>query len=175
MEDDDKRTICGTPVTIDTIAEAVGRHFRTQSHSVESFSAVEIGAGKGWSSVMARVRIHWKYGQSAITLPRYLLVKIPSRRQAERMVEKKDDKVFGDVLADSLETNAAKLHRIECVFYEQIATREDFPMRTVEVYGVETIGLNSPGFIIMQDLYGKVGHAPFLVGGLTLAQSLDVH
>src|SRR4051812_39970364 len=84
---------------------------------------------------------------------------------------KDGEKQFADSLAAILDAHATLVHRIECAFYENIARLPDFPMRTVDVYGVEQ---TQPGFIIMQDLYGKVGHAPLMVSGLSLAQCLDV-
>lgn len=76
------KMICNTQLSIDTVQEVLQKYFKTHN-TIESFEATEIGAGKGFLSVMARIVLHWK--DEVNDLPKSVVVKIPSMRQMERV------------------------------------------------------------------------------------------
>ena len=78
------KMICETKLSIDTVQEVLQKHFKTHN-TIESFEATEIGAGKGFLSVMARVVLHWN--EDSNDLPKSVVVKIPSMKQMDRMGE----------------------------------------------------------------------------------------
>ena len=165
--------ICGTGLTIDMVEKAVNKHYKT-NNVIDAFDAIEIGEGKGFVSVMVRMKITWAH--TNIELPSSFIIKVPSTIQATRISEKveSNEKEFADSMAETLDKNVQQLHKIECTFYENIAALPSFPVTTVPCYGIMPITATHPGFVIMQDLYGIVGHEQLMVSGLTLAQCLDV-
>jgi hypothetical protein len=76
------KMVCETKFSIDTVQEVLQKYFKTHN-TIESFEATEIGAGKGFLSVLARIVLHWKEDTS--DLPKSVIVKIPSMRQMDRM------------------------------------------------------------------------------------------
>jgi hypothetical protein len=50
--------ICATNLDISTVESVLVKYFHV-SNTIKSFDATEIGAGKGFLSVMAKVNIEW--------------------------------------------------------------------------------------------------------------------
>jgi hypothetical protein len=78
----DPNKICDTTLDISTIEAELQNYFKTKN-ALKSFEATEIGAGKGFLSVMARVKLVWEAEDKS--LPSSVVVKIPSLVQFERM------------------------------------------------------------------------------------------
>jgi hypothetical protein len=78
----DPNKICDTTLDISTIEAELQKYFKT-TNALKSFEATEIGAGKGFLSVMARVKLVWATEDKS--LPSSVVVKIPSLVQFERM------------------------------------------------------------------------------------------
>jgi hypothetical protein len=76
--------ICETPLAIGVLEDALQKHFKTQN-TIESFDAKEIGAGKGFTSVMTKIILNWSKEEP--NLPKSVVVKIPSMRQMDKMTE----------------------------------------------------------------------------------------
>src|SRR4051812_12679981 len=84
----DERQICGTNLAIDAVQTALLDHFHlsTTDNHIKTFEAVEIGAGKGFLSVMAKVQLAWH--KECDKLPASVAVKIPSTNQFDRMTQR---------------------------------------------------------------------------------------
>jgi hypothetical protein len=78
----DPNKICDTTLDISTIEAELQKYFKTKN-ALKSFEAIEIGAGKGFLSVMARVKLVWATEDKS--LPSSVVVKIPSLVQFERI------------------------------------------------------------------------------------------
>ena len=78
------KSICGTALTIDTVQTVLCKYFAT-ANTISTFTANEVGAGKGFLSIMAQVSMTWAAEDER--LPATILVKIPSTIQFDRIKE----------------------------------------------------------------------------------------
>ena len=113
----DPRALCGTKLTIDEVQSALLEHFHLtdKDNHVKSFEATEIGAGKGFLSVMAKVQLVWD--KECEKLPKTVVIKIPSTIQFDRMVERmnavEDEKQRAAMAAFANFGDTVKLHVVK--------------------------------------------------------------
>lgn len=159
------RKVCGCAVTIDELRKDICAKVGVDS-DIKTWTAEDIGTGKGFLSVMARIKITWMKDDAK--LPTSVIAKIPTVDKLKMLLH--DDGM--KEMFEAFKKEVHKVHNGEISVYETfLACGDTPPTRIPLIYGFRkldnenSIANNEPAYILMEDLSDTCGHMQLMECG----------